>query len=114
MKSEARTVDGYIAAHDGALKDLLKQLRQAILEAAPAAVESMKYGMPTYHVGPDVFAFAVQKHYISVYVNQENRISQHSSRIGKHRRGKNCIRYARPEHVDVPGLKSLIRAVYGG
>jgi uncharacterized protein YdhG (YjbR/CyaY superfamily) len=114
VKSDAPTVDSYIVAHDGAKKDLLKQLRQAILEAAPAAVESMKYGMPTYRVGPDVFAFAVQKHYISVYVNQEDRISEHASRIGRHRRGKNCIRYARPEHVEVPGLKSLIRAAYGG
>ena len=113
MHSDAKTVDSYIAAHNGTRKDLLKQLRQAILEAAPTAVESMKYKMPTYHIDQDVFAFAVQKNYISVYINQEDKISDHRLRIGKHSRGTNCIRYTKPEHVDVPGLKTLIRAVYG-
>jgi len=80
MKSDARTVDGYSAARDGAHEDVLRQLRRAILEADPDAVESMKYGMPTYNVGPDVFAFAVQKHYISVYINQEGKILEHGIR----------------------------------
>ena len=113
MHSDATTVDEYIASFDGAKRDLLIELRQFILRVAPSAVESMKHRLPFYEIGSDAFAFAVQKHYISVYINKEDFITQHAAQIGKHSRGKNCIRYAKPEHVDLPGLKTLIRAVYG-
>ncbi|HXV63640.1 MAG TPA: DUF1801 domain-containing protein [Vicinamibacteria bacterium] len=113
MHSDAITVDGYIASFDGEKSDLLKKLRQAILEVAPNAVESMKHRLPFYEIGPDAFAFAVQKRYLSVYINNEDLITKHAAHIGKHSRGKNCIRYSKPEHVDLPGLAALIRAVYG-
>jgi uncharacterized protein YdhG (YjbR/CyaY superfamily) len=113
MHSDATTVDEYIASFEGTKRDLLIELRQSILSIAPSAVESMKHKLPFYEIGSDAFAFAVQKHYISVYINKEDLITQHAQRIGKHSRGKNCIRYAKPEHVDLPGLNALIRAVYG-
>ncbi|MEW5978573.1 MAG: DUF1801 domain-containing protein [Acidobacteriota bacterium] len=113
MHSDATTVEDYIATFDGAKRDLLVELRQTIREIAPGAVESMKHRLPFYEIGQDAFAFAVQKHGISVYINQEELISEHAARIGKHSRGKNCIRYSKPEHVDLSGLKALIRAAYG-
>ena len=113
MNSNAKTVDEYIDAFSGSNRDLLQQLKRSILDAAPGAVESMKYKMPTYNIGRDVFAFAIQKNYISVYVNKDDVISKHASRIGRHSRGKNCIRYSKPEHVDLSGLAALINAAYG-
>lgn len=113
MHSDAKTVDEYIASFDGTKRDLLVELRQAIREVSPSAIESMKHRLPFYEVGEDAFAFAIQKHHISVYINQEDVITEHAAHIGKHSRGKNCIRYSKPEHVDLSGLKALIRAVYG-
>jgi uncharacterized protein YdhG (YjbR/CyaY superfamily) len=86
MHSDATTVDEYIASFDGVKRDLLIDLRKSILSVAPSAVESMKHRLPFYEVGSDTFAFAIQKHYISVYINNEDLITQHAQRIGKHSR----------------------------
>ncbi len=113
MHSDATTVDEYINTFEGAKRELLLQLRQAIRQIAPGAAESMKHRLPFYEIGEDSFAFAVQKHHISVYINQEDVITSYGARIGKHSRGKNCVRYSKPEHVNLEGLKELLRAVYG-
>jgi len=113
MHSDMKNVDGYIDSFGGERKEVLKKLRQMILNVAPEAEESMEYKMPTYKIGSDVFAFAFQKHYLSVYINKEKAISAHEDRIGKHNRGKNCIRYIKPEHIDLSGLRALISEAYG-
>jgi uncharacterized protein YdhG (YjbR/CyaY superfamily) len=112
MRSNAMTVDGYINSFKGQTKEILKQIRRMILEISPNATETMKYRMPTYKIGSDVFAFAQQKNYLSIYINKEELISKHGSRIGKYSRGKNCIRYTKPGNINLSGIKKLINDAY--
>ena len=46
----ADTVDGYLAALPADQRAALEHLRRVILSAAPGAVESISYGIPTFKV----------------------------------------------------------------
>ncbi|GJQ61985.1 MAG: hypothetical protein SCALA702_10380 [Melioribacteraceae bacterium] len=112
MHSSAETVTEYINSFDPEYKDVLNSIRDTFLQIAPEAEESMKYKMPTYMLGEKIFAFAVQKYYISVYVSNHKLISEHSKFLGKNSHGKSCIRFSKPEHINLDGLKNLLTEVY--
>jgi uncharacterized protein YdhG (YjbR/CyaY superfamily) len=61
-------VDGYLAAAPAAAQPLLRELRRIVLDAAPEAVETLKYGMPCYeHRGRRLVCFAANKRDVAVY-----------------------------------------------
>ncbi len=67
-KKGITTIDEYIASFPGEMQAVLEQVRQAIYHAAPQAVETMSYGMPTFDLnGKHVVFFAGWKHHISLY-----------------------------------------------
>jgi len=114
VRSAARSVDEYVEGFEGETRAFLEGMRAMAREVMPGFEESLQYGMPTYRSGERVFAFAVQKHHLSVYVQGPEAIREHAGRLGKHTTGKNCIRFRRPEDADLEGLRPLLREVYGG
>jgi uncharacterized protein YdhG (YjbR/CyaY superfamily) len=112
MHSHAETVDEYIDFFQGNTRQVLSSIRSITHEEMPQYEELMKYRMPTYRYHDQVFAFAVQKRYLSVYVKRENLIRKYRGEIGKHNLGKNCILYAKPEYDHLEGLRRLIAECY--
>jgi uncharacterized protein YdhG (YjbR/CyaY superfamily) len=63
MMKAVKDVDAYLALHPPAVRAQLNVLRQLILKAAPAAQETISYGMPGYkHHGVLVYFAATQQH----------------------------------------------------
>jgi hypothetical protein len=48
-------VDGFFARQPPALRPILDELRAMVAEAAPDATSSLKWGMPVYTVGGEMF-----------------------------------------------------------
>ena len=61
------SIDAYIACFSEEIQAPLKQLRQAIQQAAPDATEAIKYGMPTFVLQGNLVHFAANKHHIGFY-----------------------------------------------
>ena len=62
------TVDDYLEGFPAEVRDVLEEVRQSIHRAAPTAVESISYGMPTFSLnGRSLLYFAGWKHHIAVY-----------------------------------------------
>jgi uncharacterized protein YdhG (YjbR/CyaY superfamily) len=62
------TVDAYLQSFPDDVRTVLENVRQAILRAAPDAVETSSYGMPTYDLnGKHLVFFAGWKRHISLY-----------------------------------------------
>lgn len=62
------TIDEYISTFPGEMQAVLEQVRQTIHHAAPQAVETMSYRMPTFDLGgKHVVFFAGWKQHISLY-----------------------------------------------
>ena len=67
-KKRFTTIDEYISTFPGEVQMVLEKVRQAIQKAAPDAVETISYNMPTFdRNGKHVVFFAGWKHHISLY-----------------------------------------------
>ena len=62
------SVDEYLAGFPAEVREVLEEVRQAIHRAAPAAIESISYGMPAFsRNGRSLLYFAGWKHHVAVY-----------------------------------------------
>ncbi len=67
-KKQFTTIDEYISTFPDAIQAILEKVRQAIQKAAPEAVETISYGIPTFNLnGKHLVFFAGWKHHISLY-----------------------------------------------
>ena len=61
-------IDEYIRTFPADIQAILEEIRQAIQKAAPEAVETISYGIPTFNLhGKHLVFFAGWKHHISLY-----------------------------------------------
>jgi uncharacterized protein YdhG (YjbR/CyaY superfamily) len=62
------TIDEYISTFPDDIQAILEKIRQSIQKAAPDAVETISYGIPTVNLnGKHLVFFAGWKHHISLY-----------------------------------------------
>ena len=67
-KKPYTTIDEYISTFPADIQAILKKMRQSIQKAAPDAVETISYGIPTFNLnGKHLVFFAGWKQHISLY-----------------------------------------------
>jgi len=66
-KKIAKSIDEYIERFPEETQQLLQKMRLTIRKAAPEAVESISYGMPTFTSGRNRVYFAGYKNHIGFY-----------------------------------------------
>jgi len=64
---EQHTVNSYISAFPAKTQALLEKMRATIKKAAPAAEETMGYGIPTFKLYGNLVHFAGYKNHIGFY-----------------------------------------------
>ena len=103
MQSKAPTVAAYITEQPVAVRADLRRLRALVKEVVPAAVECMRYGMPSYEQsGSLLFSFAAQRNYLALYVLDPQVVAKYRPQLGRLSSGKGCIRFRRYEQL--PGV----------
>jgi uncharacterized protein YdhG (YjbR/CyaY superfamily) len=110
VQSSAPTVDAWFTEVDAKRKPALEAVRAIAVKHLGAGAERMSYGMPAY-VRPDddapVFAFNSQKQHISLYVS--TRVHPlHAEALAKLDTGKSCIRFRKPEQIDLDLVDRLL------
>jgi uncharacterized protein YdhG (YjbR/CyaY superfamily) len=66
-RTDMNEIDKYIAGFPEDIQIALRQVRAAIRKAAPRAVETIKYAMPTYVLNGNLIHFAAFKQHIGLY-----------------------------------------------
>lgn len=66
-KAKPTTIAEYIAASPKDVQTLLEEIRAAIKAAAPAAAETINYGIPTFTLHGNLVHFAAFKNHIGFY-----------------------------------------------
>lgn len=110
VASEAATVDAFLAEADPKRAPVLRQVRALAVRHFGAAAERMSYGMPAYVRDGDqapVFAFNSQKQYVSLYVSPRVHLL-HAGALKTLDAGKSCIRFRRPEQIDLTLLDRML------
>lgn len=60
-------IESYVNGFPAEVQVLLRQLHSTIKEIVPEAVESFKYGMPTFELNGNLVHYAGYKHHIGFY-----------------------------------------------
>ena len=86
------TVDEYIAGFADEVQERLKKIRQTIRKAAPAAEETIKYGIPTYVLDGNLVFFAAFQSHISVYPAPRSN-KRFEAELSKYIAGKGTVQF---------------------
>lgn len=115
MQYDVSTPSEYMAAlEEDWRKDTVADLRRLVAELAPELTESIRYRMLSYDDagGGGVFGLNAQKHYVSFYVGDADRVDPDGSLLAGLNRGKGCIRFSKTKSVAASRIREFIaRAV---
>ena len=68
VEMTAKSIDEYIAASSDRVRPILRKIRSIVRKAAPEAVETISYGIPTFKLGGKTLVhFAAFKNHIGLY-----------------------------------------------
>ena len=101
-------VDDYIAGFPPEVRELLEKVRKAIRKAAPDAVETIKYGIPTYVLNGNLVSFAGYKQHIGVYPIPAGDAAFQAD-LAPHRTMKSTARFPLDEPVPYDLIGRLVR-----
>ena len=66
-KTKPSNIDEYMAGLPENIQKILEELRSTIRKAAPAAEETINYGIPTFTLNGNLVHFAAFKNHIGFY-----------------------------------------------
>jgi uncharacterized protein YdhG (YjbR/CyaY superfamily) len=103
------TVEEYIAQAPQKIRGKLGQIRKAIINVAPKAVEKLSYGMPYYGYKGRLAYFAYTKTHIGLYL-MPPLIENHKQELEKYKTAKATIRFPLDEPLPMPLIRKLLKA----
>lgn len=97
----------YFESFPPSTQKLLAQMRSIVLKAAPGAVETMKYGMPTLQLyGKNVVHYAAYAHHIGFYPAPSG-LEEFKADISKYKHSKGAVQFP----LDKPLPTALITRI---
>jgi uncharacterized protein YdhG (YjbR/CyaY superfamily) len=108
MHAKAMDVDGYLRALPEDKRKALEAVRRIIRDVAPAAVESIAYGMPAYRYrGKPLAYFAAAKKHCAIYALPA---SQFREELAGFAMAKGTTRFTVDRPLPEPLLRALLAA----
>jgi uncharacterized protein YdhG (YjbR/CyaY superfamily) len=109
LKKAPKDVDEYIARATKEARGKLEEIRVAIREAAPTAVESISYRIPFYDYKGRLAWFGLAKAHIGLYVRPPV-IEEHKHELADYETTKSAVRFPLDKKIPVPLIKKLVKA----
>jgi len=91
------------------VRDKLEQVRAAIREVAPTALESISYRIPYYDYKGRLAWFGLQKGHIGLYVRPPI-IEEHKKELADYETTKSAVRFPLDKRIPVSLVKNLVKA----
>ena len=107
MENSAETIESYITRFPPDLGKLLKNVQFTIRKAAPEAVETIKYGMPTYLLNGNLIFFAGYPTYISVYPRTAA-MEKVKEKIARYESGRGTLKFPIDEPIPYGLIGELV------
>ena len=98
-----KTIPAYISAQPKEFQPLLREIYRVVKAAAPKAVETIKYGMPTLEGKKNLVHFAAMKGHLGFYPTP-SAIIAFAKELTPYGTSKGCVRFL----YDQPLPKALI------
>ncbi len=106
---KATNVDEYIKAFPKETQTILKQVRQTITKAAPAADESVSYAMPAYKLnGKPLIYFAGYENHIGLYATPSGH-KAFEKELAKYKQGKGSVQFPLNEPMPLDLITKIVK-----
>lgn len=106
---KAGNVDAYIGQFPAATQAVLKQVRAAVLKAAPKAEESISYGMPAYKVnGKALVYFAGYDKHIGFYATPTGH-EAFKKELAGYKQGKGSVQFPLEEKMPLALITKIVQ-----
>ena len=106
-KRPFKTIDEYIRTFPKDVQTILEKMRKTIREAAPGAVETISYQMPTFKLnGKGLVYFAAFKNHIGFYPIPSG-VEAFEKELSPYKQGKGSVQFP----IDQPVPYDLVRRV---
>ena len=106
-KKQFKTIDEYIKTFPNDVQAILEKMRQTIRKAAPEAVETISYQMPTFKLnGRGLVYFAGFKNYVGFYPIPSG-IAAFEKELSPYKQGKGSVQFP----MDKPVPYDLVRKI---
>lgn len=109
VKKAPKDVDEYIARAPKEVQEKLREIRVAIREVVPTAVESISYGMPFYDYKGRLAWFGLAKAHIGLYLRPPV-VEEHKNELANYETTKSTVRFPLDKKIPVPLIKKLVKA----
>ncbi len=109
MMQKPANTDAYIASFPKETQRLLKQVREAIKQAAPKAEEMISYGMPAYKLnGRPLVYFAGYEHHIGFYPTPVA-IESFKKELSVYKNAKGSVQFPIDKAMPVSLIKQMVK-----
>ncbi|OLY93521.1 Uncharacterized conserved protein YdhG, YjbR/CyaY-like superfamily, DUF1801 family [Cnuella takakiae] len=99
----------YISSFPAEVQERLNEIRQIIRDAAPEAIESISYGMPTYkQAGKPLVYFAAFKNHIGFYATP-NGHEAFKEELSQYKQGKGSVQFPLNESLPVELIRRIAK-----
>src|SRR5262245_24781475 len=110
-RSDAARVRDYFAALPPVPRKALRQLREAVMAAAPGGVEGISYGIPVLRLdGKPLVWYAAWASHVSLYPMSDRIRRAHAAAIKAYGTSKGTIRFPFENLPRASLLKKIVRA----
>ena len=103
------TVDAYIQSFPEDVQAVLNQFRKTIKQHAPAAEESISYGMPAYKLnGKPLVYFAAFKNHIGFYATPTGH-EAFAKDLAVYKQGKGSVQFPFNQPMPLPLISEIVK-----
>lgn len=110
MKSAPKDVDEYIEKAPKESQGKLRELRAAIREVAPNAVERISYGLPCYGEKGRTVYFGAMKAHIGLYGISAAVLEEYKGEVASYAAAKGTIRLPLDKDLPLELVKKMVKA----
>ncbi|MCC6281555.1 MAG: DUF1801 domain-containing protein [Saprospiraceae bacterium] len=107
MQNAPTTIDAYIAEYPKDIQEKLEQMRTTIQQAAPEAIEAMKYAIPTFVLHGNLVHFAAFTHHIGFYATPTAN-EAFAKDLAPYKMGKGSIQFPIDEPLPLELVKKIV------
>ncbi len=107
-KPKFKTVDEYLATVPKNILPILKELRQAIQQAAPQATELISYNMPAVKQNKVLVYYAAQKNHIGFYPTASP-IQVFAKELKGYKTSKGAIQFPIEEPIPIDLVERIVK-----
>jgi uncharacterized protein YdhG (YjbR/CyaY superfamily) len=110
MAAKFASIDDYIDAFPQDVQTVMRELRQAIKEAAPEAKETISYDMPAFVQGRARVYFGAWKRHIGMYGLPAQTIEAFREELEPYLNEKGSLRFPLSKPLPLGLIKELVRS----